>query len=380
MTHAEVKDCLSFVSKSETAHDDDDVLRAAMQWTTQDTEDRLSHLEDLLKEIQLENCSQKAVLNVMKTHRRMVVANIEAYDLLTDALEQITTKDTENLSPKLTAKVREVLVVTGGQADDNVNLVCWYLDSSNQIVELCRIPYNDLAPYHSICMTPVGFAITGGEDSNLCIMYNAETKSWSKLQNLQAQRHGHGSICISGVLFVLGGYIAGQWSKLVDCLALDDGKWQNGPELPIYVYFPRVAEIKGIIYLLDSWETKLLLELDPENNTWVRRASPPDGLFGDVSMTSLNDQLCVAGGRGSDRVCLWYSPATDAWSKGQQPLMDHYFGSLVHHDNRILLLGGQTDEVEELCTETGAWSVSSMKLPVPLEDHQALVLEIPQQE
>ena len=30
MTHAEVKDCLSGVSKSETAHDDDDVLRAAI--------------------------------------------------------------------------------------------------------------------------------------------------------------------------------------------------------------------------------------------------------------------------------------------------------------------------------------------------------------
>ena len=380
MTHAEVKDCLSGVSKSETAHDDDDVLRAAMQWTSQDIEDRLTHLENLLKEIQLENCSQIAILDVMKTHKRTVVANIEAYELLTDALQQITTKDTEKLSPKFKAKVREMLVIIGGDADYQVSPVCWYLDSSNQIMELCKVSYNDLAHEHSVCVTAVGFVITGGADSNLCIMYNAETKSWSKLQNLRAKKNGHGSICISGVLFVLGGDIEFQDSKSVDCLALNDGKWENGPDLPMAVYLPRVSQIKGTIYLLDSWKTKQLLELYQENNTWVRRASPPNGVHEGVSMTPVNDQLCVAGGPTSKHVCLWYNPVTDAWSKGQQPLVDHYFGSLVHHDNRIFLLGGKTDEVEELCIETGAWSVSNMKLPRKLKHHQALILYIPQQE
>ena len=51
MTHAEVKDCLSGVSKSETPHDDDDVLKAAMHWVSQDTENRPTHLENLLEEV-----------------------------------------------------------------------------------------------------------------------------------------------------------------------------------------------------------------------------------------------------------------------------------------------------------------------------------------
>ena len=173
--------------------------------------------------------------------------------------------------------------------------------------------------------------------------------------------------------------LKGKLVKLWDCLALDDGKWENGPELPVPVYLPRVTQIKGISYLLDSWEIQQLLELDPESNTWVRRASPPDGLDNAVSMTSLNDRLCVAGGC-HDHVCLWYNPATDAWSKGQQPLMDHRWGSLVPYGNKVILLGGDTDEVEELCIETGAWSVSNMKLPRKLWLHQALVLDIPQQE
>ena len=377
MTHAEVKDCLSGVSKSETAHDDDDLLQAALQWISQDAEDRLTNLENLLREIQLENCSQKAVLDVMKTHRRTVVANIEVYDLLTDALQQIATYDTEKLSPKFKAKVREMLMIVGGEVDSRVNPTCWYLNSSNQIMELCKIPYSDLALYHSICPTPGGFAVTGGLDSNLCIVYNAETKSWSRLQNLQKKRHRHGSICISGVLSVIGGVIKFQIRESVDCLALDGGKWENGPELPTVVYLPRVAHIKGIIYLLDSWNTKQLLELDPENNTWVRRATPPGGVDKGVSMTSVNDQLCVAG--GGVRVCLWYSPTTDAWSKGQLPFVGHRWGSLVHHNSKIFLLGGQTYKLEELSIETGAWSVSSMKLPRKLTHHQAFVLDIPQQ-
>ena len=381
MTHAEVKDCLSGVSNSESAHEDDDVLQAAMHWVCQDTEDRVTHLESLLKEIQLDNCSQKAIFNVLKTHRRTVVANINAYDLLTDALQQITTKEAPKLSSESKVKVKEMLVVIGGQVKEQVSPVCWYLDSANKIVELCKIPFEDLKCRHSICETPEGFVITGGQDSKLCMSYNVETKAWSKLQKLRAKRYGHGSICISRVLFVFGGQIAGLESKSVDCLALDDGKWQKGPELLVSVYWPRVTQINGTIFLFDSFRTKQLLELDSETNTWVRRASPPPGVDDAVSMSCLNGQLFLAGGRqGHGCVSLWYNPVTNSWSKGQQPLQNHCYGSLVLHDSNVILLGGKTDEVEELCIKTGAWSVSNIKLPSALFFHQALVLNIPQYE
>ena len=203
MTHAEVKDCLAGVSKSETAHDDDEVLKAAMHWVSQDTEDRLTHLENLLGGIQLEKCSQEAVFDIMKTYKAPITANTSAYKLLIEVLHQITTK--EKLSPKSKAKVKEMLVIVGGDVAGQVSRICWYLDSSNQILELCKIPYDGLDCYHSVCATPLGFSITGGNNSDLCIMYNATTKSWVKLQNLRAKRYDHASICITGVLFVFGG-------------------------------------------------------------------------------------------------------------------------------------------------------------------------------
>ena len=378
MTHAEVKDCLSFVSKSETAHDDNDVLKAAMHWVSQDTEDRLTHLENLLQEIQLEKCSQEAVFDIMKTYETPIVGSTGVYKLLVEALHQITTKEFEILSLKSKAKAQELLVIIGGEVDAHVSRVCWHLDSSNQFVELCKIPFNHLSCSHSICATPVGFSITGGRNSGLCIMYNATTKSWSKLQDLRATRYGHASICINGLLFVFGGTIAGQISKSVDCLALKDGQWRDGPELPIAVYLPRVAQIKGIIYLLNLHGAQQLLKLDPESNTWVSQGSPPGGDFSFASMTSASNQLCIAG--GIFHRCVWYNPSTNSGCIGQQPLTKHRYGTLIHHSNKIILLGGKTNDVEELCTETGTWSVSNIKLPVALANHQGLVLDIPLQE
>ena len=378
MTHAEVKDCLSGVSRSETAHNDDEVLTAAMTWVNQDTEDRLTHLENLLKEIQLENCSYTAVHDIMKTYKTPIVASTGVYELLIDALHQIKTKEFEKLSPKSKSKMKEMLVIVGGDVGSQVSRVCWYLDSSNQIVELCKIPYDNLACKHSVCATPLGFSITGGENSDLCIIYNAVAKSWIRLQNLRAKRHSHASICISGVQFVFGGKIYGQDSKSVDCLNLKDGQWQNGPELPEALCRPIAAQIKGIIYLLDCWSPIQLLKLDPESKTWVRLALPPDDDYSVAAVTSTNNQLCVAG--GTPRHCVWYNPATNSWCKGQQPLKVHWWGSLVHHDNKIIHLGGQIDDIEELSIETGTWSVSSIKLPVKLQRHQGLVLDIPLQE
>ena len=204
MTHAEVKDCLSGISKSETTHDDDEVLKAAMHWVNEDNEERLAHLENLLKEIRLWNCSHQAITDVMKTYKTPIIASTNVYELLIEALQQIATKEFEKLSPKSKAKTEEMLVIIGGQVDSQVSRVCWHLHSSNQFAELCKIPFNGLACYHSICAIPSGFTITGGQNSDLCIMYNAMTKSWSKLQNLRVKRNSHASICIAGVLFVFG--------------------------------------------------------------------------------------------------------------------------------------------------------------------------------
>ena len=376
MDFVEVQAYFNEVVGSDT--DRNKVLLAVMRWVSNDTANRHTHLETLLCQVQLDNCSLQVLLDVQETYATIIGPNINAFVKLTKALKQIAT-------PKPT----QVLTIIGGQIVSNVNLVCWRLNKAKRFIEDCKIPFDALAKWHSVCEIPLGFAITGGENSDLCIMFTAAMKSWSSLKNLLTKRSSHGSICISKVLFVFGGGLAGNTdgsSKSVDYLALEDGTWKSGPDIPVDVRYPKVAEITGSAYLLDE-ETRQLNQLDVttsmEGKVWNKRASlPGDGDCEGVSMISMNHQLCVAGGRG--RMTAWYSPATDTWSIGQQTIQEHWYGPLVFHDNVLFLLGGSyktthgANDIEQLSMENGSWAVSDMKMPEKLMLQHALVLYIPQ--
>ena len=139
-------------------------------------------------------------------------------------------------------------------------------------------------------------------------------------------------------------------------------------------------------YLLDAESSKQLLRLDLKRTMWHRLASlPVDDQCNRVNMTVVNDdKLCVAGGR-PNRICAWYSTATKTWSIGQALGSRHYHGSLLVHDNTLLILGGRdpphgTDEIEELNLADESWSVSNIKMPASLTFHHAMVLDVPQQD
>ena len=454
----------------------DDVLRAAFKWTNHDTQNRVTHLEVLLHQIQLDDCSQQAIFEVMETYgvlvisgnvnvlslltkamkekqttskaspmiqtstqtlaqekekqipkskenveHKLVVAggNVNVLSLLTKAMKQkqttskaspviqtstqnlaekmekqvpkaspMVTTSTETLAqkkekqiPKSKEYVEHKLVVAGGQVQDKINRVCWNLDHSNQFKELIKIPDGVvLGLGYSVCKTPQGFAITGGEDSDLCMMFIAAKKAWSKLHSMLTNRYTHGSICIKGMLYVLGDGPSG--SKSVNILNIECDRWQHGPCLPIAVKHPKVAVSKERIYLLDQ-DTRKLLMLDVEGKVWRQMAAlPGGGACRGVSMTAVNRQLCAAGGLGEERMCAWYNMDTNTWSMGKQPTSCHFYGLLIYHDNRLLLLGGRfnvfgSDDVEEYEPGRGSWSVCDIKMPESLRDHQGLVIDIP---
>ena len=96
-------------------------------------------------------------------------------------------------------------------------------------------------------------------------------------------------------------------------------------------------------------------------------------------MTSTKDKLCVAG--GLKKICTLYDPTADVWTTMKQPVHVHRYGTLVYHNNKLLLLGGSwtdsTDEVEEHNVEDDTWSVCAYKMPAKLYSHHGLVLDLP---
>ena len=174
-----------------------------------------------------------------------------------------------------------------------MNKVCYKLDQSKQMVKMCHIPV-DLKPRHSVCKTQLGFALTGGENSSLCMMFIASSKSWVRLQDLMHERYCHGSISVRNVLYVLAGWDANNKIESVHYLEIKRGSWQHGPDLPCVMVWPNVASVNDSIYVLDT-DTRQFWGLNFDRNMWIKQASFPGQCVG-TGMASVNGQLLVAGG------------------------------------------------------------------------------------
>ena len=352
----------------------DQIVDGLMRWTHQEDE-RVSYLEDLLNKRQLNKCSAEGLKYAMDTYETLLDKTQTGYKLLSKTLADIAVG--------ISKTVTDVFVVIGGEDNEMVaSKECWQVSPSPVVEHLCNIPVNDLAAMFSVCKIPQGFIITGGMGSCLCMMFNAATKSWVKLQNLKEHRCTHGSVCVKGVLYVLGGLLGNSRapSNSVHTMMMKDCDWQNGLDIPLAVNYPEVSDMDEDIYLLDTQGSSKLFHLNIGENNWNELAPiPVQGTkCGGVSMTSARGQLFVTGGQCM--ICAWYKPKSNTWHTGQQPLRKHRYGALSYHDDRLLLLGGSfkdgTDEVEEYNIDEDKWSVCSLKMPRKINGHHAFVLNM----
>ena len=280
----------------------------------------------------------------------------------------------------------DTIVVVGGQEDDKVSRACWKVDQPDEIVHLFDIPVDDLTTKFSVCAVPQGFIITGYAAKLLCMMFIASTKSWVRLQDLLEYRHGHGSICIMEVLYILGGFLGElanvqSYSKSVNYLLMKEGEWMIGPDIPLNVKFPQVSNINKNVYLLDVDDSKKLCHLNVDDRVWNELAPlPVEGQCFGAKMASAKEMLFVFGGEAM--ICAWYKPEVDTWCTGQKPLQDHKYGALGYCNGVFLLLGGSfrsgTDEVEEYDIDEDKWTMCNYKMPRKIHLHHAVVLKMQQ--
>ena len=350
-----------------------------MRWVS-NNEDRIVTLENLLKIIQLDKCSANGIKAVIKIHVSLLDRTPMVYKLLINTLADITTD----------SSIADTVVVIGGEEDDDtVSRVCWRVNPSTEIENLCEIPVDDLAVKFSVCITPLGFLITGGEGKRLCIMYATKAKSWVKLQDLIVPRDSHGSICVQNVFYVFGGYLGENTTGIkpsasVQSMKMDHGRWQSGCSAPLAVKFPNVSNLGKMVYLLDGENSNRLWRLDVDENVWTELAKfPAEKSCHGVSMASAWGRLFLAGGQR--KICAWYQPETNTWCTGQTPLRKHAYGALAYHDDKLLLIGGNykdrtdlieggTDEMEEYNIEEDKWSLCKCEMPRKIQGFHAVVL------
>ena len=364
---AKVKSVLKGIYDNDNIKKGDSVLLAAMRWVSHDPDSRLQDMMDLLSLIHLKKCSVQTINEVMESYNQHNGRKPQVCVSLSNTLADLSTTSLTKSKP-----TSSLLVIgghrtktIGSQKVKEVSPICWSIDPSNQTTSVfSAIPLAWFGYKHSICRTPGGFIVTGGEFNDECIMYTAASNSWLKLPSMLSLGWAHASVFVNGVLFILGGVTDnGQMRDRVEYMAIENGKWKCAPNIPIAVKFAKTAAIDGNIYLLNDFINSPFLELNAANKIWRDLAVIPvgfyeSGVYGGFSMATVQDMIFVAG--GYDMICASYSPITDDWCLRRPPNHLHLYGALVPHNNKLLLLGGSfsngTSQVEEYDIYENKWS------------------------
>ena len=371
LSFTEVSSCIS--GAQETGADSDDLLEATTNWVAHKQKTRQDHIVDMLEKVDLTNCSVEYLNSVTDKYKDLLHAQPAAQGKLLKSVLQIANQASGNVKKKRNQRGSidaMIVVISGHESNGTPHSDCWHLDKSMNFVDLCKLTFSCL--WHSVCQIPGGFMVSGGQTNSLCAMFVLSTKSWKHLETLPAERYGHGSIFMKGRIYLFGGYVSGSKSSSVISLDLDGGKWNQEPDIPITVRYLVVACVDSSIFLFDSCDSNQLLQLDMMTKTWSIKAKPPQQEYWAACMISVNGQLLICGG---NKAFGQYNPSTDTWTTGNAPTLPHSYGALVHHDQKVYLIGGgNEDHVEEYDLDTKAWSVCDVKLPKKLRNLHAFAI------
>ena len=93
LTLAEISSCIKDVQ--ETKVDADDVLKGTFGWVNHRPGERVDDMEDLMKKIQLLNCSGECLQNEIKVNEALLDRQPTVYTLLTQNLATIVHREVE---------------------------------------------------------------------------------------------------------------------------------------------------------------------------------------------------------------------------------------------------------------------------------------------
>ena len=363
LSFAEVSDCISGVQEADA--DTDDLLEATSNWVSHELRTRNKHILDMLAKINLTKCSIECLDAKMKKHKKLFHVQPAAETKLSLTVLQIASQESGNIRHKRCKRQRKdamFIVISGQEGFEIPHSDCWHLDENMNCVNFWELPFS--FPWHSVCEIPGGFVVCGGTDNDLCAMFMMSSKSWKQLEAMPAPLNGHASIFLAGKIYLLGGCNSWPRSSVLS-LELERGGWSQEPDMPISVTDPEVACVDSSIFVFDGWDTQQLLELNTLNRTWSTKAKPLKNSYYGARMILVNGQLFIVGGK--KRIFVQYYLSADTWTTGNAPTLKHHLGALVHHDQKVYLIGGTyEDRVEEYDLDTRSWSICDMKLPKKL--------------
>ena len=152
-------------------------------------------------------------------------------------------------------------------------------------------------------------------------------------------------------------------------------QWRRGKDLPIGIYRNNAVVLNGRVCIGGGdWSAHsseyIVQQYSPESGEWSKLPNAPVRGF---AMTSLNDQLVLAGGGGDhDKITVWDS-GRGKWGHPYPPMpTGRPLSAAVGYQNYLIVACGCTfqsnriDTVEVLDSSSGRWYSAQ---PLPMEGH-----------
>ena len=360
MTSSEINYCITLASSRKVSSDD--LARAVLCWINADLIEREKHCEELMELIKLEKCSDAFMSSAMDDFSEVFKTNRSFFRVYIQCKagrgKAAASENYENLS----------LIIV----DKSHSHTLSKQNEDNEFVKLASIPEEVCYDIdYSVCQyDDIGIVVSGVTNEDTCMMFNLDQQKWKPIKKLKTTRVGHASICVDGVLMLIGGCNRGNnWQRSMDQLALeshdddDDGQdWKAGPDMPKYVLSPKVTKLKTDVFVIGT--KGRLLHLDTKRGEWKQKPTCPVKIakkhdnYYEFSVAAGNGKVYVAG--GAYLVNCVYTVETESWVTARAidcwPWYLHYDGTLVFKHDKLLLLGGCWGEkVKEYDTNEDVW-------------------------
>ncbi|KAM6985747.1 kelch-like protein 23 [Aplochiton taeniatus] len=301
---------------------DEVLLGAVVKWITNDVDNRIDHLKDLLQCIHL-YLDETYFNSALDLQRSCLQGNEERLrSLIAHSLHsncKATSANRSNLSSSM--------YIIGGYYWHPLPEVYIWEPASNTWVQRKDVPDHKRESY-SVSLLGANIYVTGGyrtdniEALDTVWIYNCDDDEWSEGCPMLTARYYHCSVALNGCIYAIGGYRRG------------------APEQATEFY-------------------------DPLKRKWFPVAKMIQGV-GNASACVLGDTIYVTGGhygfRGS---CTYekiqtYRPDIDEWNIVTTSPHPEYGLCSVSLNNKLYLVGGQTTITDCYDPMTNEWRQMSM--------------------
>jgi len=357
---------------------EEQIFTAGLKWLKHDKENRSVHGFEVLNCVRLARVAPRFLLDMVEAEEifdndkcRQVINQAKKYLML--PFEERKQEECLLAAPRNSSGVQEVLVVIGGICNNKKLKEVDYYNSVKGWQSLADIStdHQNMHSY-SVIAHDNDIYITGGHSSSQCTVdivsvFSSRYKQWRMLTRMNQARERHGSACVDGHIYVVGGLMAGKQKRKPGVLSEVERfnprtqYWENVESLPRRCYSPGVINYKNKLYVIggvsmtddsssknaNSSQTKVLLDLVqvycPVTDKWTTQRISKK--LARLSCALFNDYVYIIA--NNSNIVHRYCPNNhilEEWLVLDSVNNNLEFAGLAAYKGKLYISGGQQEE------------------------------------